>query len=96
MEETGFPAIAVHALGYYAPDTARLSNTIHSFFVETGARAQGQVAEAGIEVRLVTLAELAALILSGEFVLQLHVGAILLAGMRGHIDLGTFAPPALK
>jgi ADP-ribose pyrophosphatase len=96
LEETGFPALAVHALGDYAPDTARLSNTIQSFFVETGARAQGHEPEAGIEVRLVTPAELAALIGSGEFVLQLHVGAILLAGMRGHIDLGNFAAPALR
>ena len=29
----------------------------------------------------------AALILAGEFVLQLHIGALLLAGMRGHLDL---------
>jgi ADP-ribose pyrophosphatase len=90
LEETGFPAKTVHALGTYAPCTARLSNQLHSFFVETGARAQGQTAEAGIELKLVTPAELGALILSGEFVLQLHIGAILLAGMRGHIDLGAF------
>jgi hypothetical protein len=35
----------------------------------------------------VTPHELATLILSGEFVLQLHIGALLLAGMRGHLDL---------
>jgi ADP-ribose pyrophosphatase len=90
MEETGYPARAVHALGAYAPCTARLSNRVHSFFVETGERAEGQATEAGIELKLVTPAELAALIRSGEFVLQLHIGAILLAGMRGHIDLGAF------
>jgi ADP-ribose pyrophosphatase len=44
--------------------------------------------EAGIELKLVTPRELAALILAGEFVLQLHIGALLLAGMRGHLDLG--------
>ena len=87
-EETGFPARAVHALGSYAPCTARLSNQIHSFFVETGERA-GAPAEPGIELRLVTPAELARLILSGEFVLQLHIGALLLAGLRGYIDLST-------
>ena len=37
-----------------------------------------------------TPAELAALIASGEFTLQLHIGALMLAGMRGHIDLGAF------
>jgi hypothetical protein len=30
---------------------------------------------------------LSALILAGEFALQLHIGALLLAGMRGHLDL---------
>lgn len=86
-EETGFSARAVHALGAYAPCTARLSNQIHSFFVETGE--QGRPSETGIEMRLVTPAELARLILSGEFVLQLHIGALLLAGLRGFVDLGT-------
>ena len=40
LEETGFPAQKVHALGSYAPCTARLSNQIHSFFVETGPRSE--------------------------------------------------------
>ena len=40
-----------------------------------------------IELKLVTPHELAILILSGEFVLQLHIGALMLAGMRGHLDL---------
>jgi len=88
MEETGFPAKAVHALGAYAPCTARLSNRVHSFFVEAGERTADKT-EAGIELKLVTPAELGGLILSGEFVLQLHIGALLLAGMRGFIDLGT-------
>ena len=35
----------------------------------------------------VTPHELATLFLSGEFVLQLHIGALMLAGMRGHLDL---------
>jgi len=90
MEETGFPAKAVHALGAFAPCTARLSNRVHSFFVETGPRDLSQPTEAGIEQELVTPEELAGLIRSGEFVLQLHIGALLLAGMRGHIDLGAF------
>jgi ADP-ribose pyrophosphatase len=92
LEETGYPAKAVHALGDLAPCTARLSNHIHSFFAETGPRAEKHVAETGIEVRLVTPEVLAALILAGEFDLQLHIGAILLAGMRGHLDLEAFKP----
>ena len=92
LEETGYPSKAVHALGNLAPCTARLSNRIHSFFVETGPRAEKHAAETGIEVRLVTPEVLAALILAGEFDLQLHIGAILLAGIRGHLDLGAFTP----
>lgn len=90
LEETGYPARAVHPLGSHAPCTARLSNRIHSFFVETGPPTEAHMAEAGIEVKLVTPAELAALIRSGEFVLQLHIGAVLLAGMRGYLDLAAF------
>jgi len=44
--------------------------------------------EAGIELKLATPQELAELILAGEFVLQLHLGAVLLTGMRGHLNLG--------
>ena len=88
LEETGYPARAVHTLGAYAPCTARLSNRVHSFFVETGARAEAQASEAGIELKLVTPAELAAMIRSGEFMSQLHLGAILLAGLAGYLDLG--------
>jgi len=96
MEETGLLALRVHGLGTYAPCTARMSNLIHSFFVETGARAENHPLEAGIEVKLVTPKELASLILSGEFILQLHIGAILLAGLRDHIDLGGFGLPRKK
>ena len=96
LEETGFPARTVHPLGSYAPCTARLSNRVHSFFVETGPRAEKYPLEAGIEVKLVTPKELASLILSGEFILQLHIGAILLAGLRDHIDLGGFGLPRKK
>ena len=91
MEETGLAAKAVHALGAYAPCTARLSNQVHSFFVEAGERTAHKT-EAGIELKLVTPAELGGLILSGEFTLQLHIGALLLAGLRGFIDLGTLKP----
>jgi 8-oxo-dGTP pyrophosphatase MutT (NUDIX family) len=92
MEETGYPAKAVHALGSFSPCTARLSNRIHSFFVETGARPQGATIEAGVELNLVSPDELAAMIFSGEFSLQLHIGALMLAGMRGFIDLTAFTP----
>jgi ADP-ribose pyrophosphatase len=90
LEETGLKARAVHDLGTYAPCTARLSNLVHSFFVECDTLVPGAKSEAGIEVKLVSSPELAALIRSGEFVLQLHIGALMLAAMRGHIDPAPF------
>jgi hypothetical protein len=36
------------------------------------------------------------LILCGEFVLQLHIGALMLAGMRGHLDLAALARPGAR
>jgi ADP-ribose pyrophosphatase len=90
MEETGFAARAVHALGSYAPCTARLSNRVHSFFAEIDPITEGKEAEPGIELKLVSPVQLAEQILAGEFVLQLHIGALLLAGLRGYIDLGAF------
>jgi hypothetical protein len=73
--------------------TARLSNRVHSFFVATAAQAERPASEAGIELKLVTPAELGLLIQSGDFVLQLHIGALLLAGLAGHIDLAALQGP---
>ena len=88
LEETGLAARAIYPLGCYAPCTARLANTIHSYFVEAGPPAAQATVEAGIELKLVTPHEIGGLILSGEFVLQLHIGALMLAGLRGHLDFG--------
>jgi hypothetical protein len=41
-------------------------------------------------VKLVTPEELSDLIRAGTFTLQLHIGALLLAGMHGFIDLTAF------
>ena len=89
-EETGFAARAVHALGTYAPCTARLSNLVHSFYVQIDPNVERKPTEPGIELKLVSPTQLAELVLAGEFVLQLHIGAVLLAGLRGYIDLRAF------
>jgi len=91
LEETGLTAEAVFPLGSMAPCTARMSNRVHSFFVRTGPRPQNAVIEHGIEVRFATPAEIVELTAKGEFVLQLHLGALLLAGLQGHLDLSGFA-----
>jgi 8-oxo-dGTP pyrophosphatase MutT (NUDIX family) len=90
LEETGLTAATVAAVGNHAPCTARLSNRIHTFFVETEQAPAVLDAEPGLEVRLVTPAELGGLIRSGEFTLQLHIGALMLAGLKGHIDFESF------
>jgi ADP-ribose pyrophosphatase len=87
LEETGYPARAIHALGTAAPCSGRLSNRLHSFFVETGDRVSDFVAEPGITVKLVTASELVGMIKSGEFGMQQHLGALLLAELRSFIVL---------
>jgi 8-oxo-dGTP pyrophosphatase MutT (NUDIX family) len=87
QEETGFPAKAVHPLGSGVPCSARLSNRIHSFFVETGERISGFEPEPGMTVKLCASDELAAMVRTGELNLQLHLGALLLAELRGYIKL---------
>jgi 8-oxo-dGTP pyrophosphatase MutT (NUDIX family) len=87
LEETGYPARALHALGTTAPCAGRLSNRIHSYFVETGERVHGFAPEPGIEVALRSPAELAALIAAGGFEQQLHIGTLMLAQLRGFLKL---------
>lgn len=87
LEETGYPALAIHRLGTTAPCSGRLSNRLHSFFVETGEVSKEFRPEAGLEVKLVSLPDLAALITSGDFVSQLHIDTLMQAALRGFIDM---------
>jgi ADP-ribose pyrophosphatase len=88
QEETGYPAQAVHSLGAPAAAcTGRLSNHVHSFFVQTGDRVADFEPEPGLTVALKSPAELVALIRSGAFVQQLHLGALLLAELGGFLTL---------
>lgn len=87
LEETGYRTRAIHPLGVAAPCSGRLSNRIHSYFLETGERVDDFVPEPGILAKLVTGSELVRMIRSGEFVSQLHLGALLLAELRSFIVL---------
>ena len=87
LEESGFSARSIHPLGSAAPCTGRLSNRIHSFFVETIESAPAREPETGLTVKLVSLAELAQMIRAGEFISQLHLGALLLAELHGFVTL---------
>jgi 8-oxo-dGTP pyrophosphatase MutT (NUDIX family) len=87
LEETGLTARAVHALGENSACTGRLDNRIHNFFVAAGPRAADFEPEPGIAVKLVSPAEIVRLIRRGEFVSQMHIGALLLAELNGFIAL---------
>ena len=56
---------------------------MHSFFIEAGEKVADHTPEAGIEVRLVTPAELAGIIKAGQFDSQQHLGTLLLARLHG-------------
>jgi len=87
LEETGYPALKVHTLGVTAPCSGRLSNRLHSFFVEAGEPSPAFQPEAGLEVKLVSLPELLSLVSAGDFVSQLHIGTLMQAALHGWIDL---------
>jgi ADP-ribose pyrophosphatase len=99
LEETGFSAHAIHRLADTSPCTGRLNNRIHSFFVEAGARTGKFDPEPGVSAKLVTPAQLVRMIRRGEFVSQLHLGALLLAELHGFLALPrktTARPPARR
>jgi len=87
LEETGLTARRIEQLGEQSPCTGRLNNRIHSFFVEAGERIAAFKPEPGLTVKLASPAEVARLITSGNFISQLHLGALLLAELRGLLVL---------
>jgi ADP-ribose pyrophosphatase len=87
LEETGYPTRSVHPLGTAAPCSGRLGNRIHSYFLHTGERVDNFVPEPGLTVDLASPSELIRMIKSGEFISQLHLGALLLAELRSFIKL---------
>ena len=91
LEETGLTARAVHPLGEKSACTGRLNNRVHSFFVEAGERSPSFKPEPGVTARLVSPAELVRLIKAGDFVSQLHLGALLLAELHGFLSLPQLA-----
>jgi ADP-ribose pyrophosphatase len=87
LEETGFPARTVTPLGITAPCTGRLSNRMHSFFVETEEHGVDVTPESGLTVTLVSPTGLVRLIAAGEFISQLHLGTLLLAELHSLLEL---------
>ncbi len=87
LEETGYPTLAVYPLGIAAACSGRLSNRIHPYFPQTAERITNFTPEPGLSVDLVTASELVQMIKSGEFIQQLHLGALLLAELQSFIVL---------
>jgi ADP-ribose pyrophosphatase len=78
-EETGLLCRSLRYLGDFDPDTGRLENRAHVFLIEAEEAQAAFLPEPGLEVRLVTLAELRALIRNGGFRHLLHIAALMLA-----------------
>jgi ADP-ribose pyrophosphatase len=95
-EETGLKARRIHALGSHAADSARLGNSIHSYLVETEDEDRLPEPEPGIVVQLVSIERLIALILSGEFDLQLHVATVGVALMQPSFARLLMASPSSR
>ena len=81
-EETGLEAQIIHTLGTTPAEVGRLENLHHMFFVEASEPSPGFVAEAGIEVALLTRAELDDQIRAGALDHPLHLALIFLHDLR--------------
>jgi 8-oxo-dGTP pyrophosphatase MutT (NUDIX family) len=87
LEECGLPAKTVQALGVNTSDAGRLSNRVHSFFVEAGSQIPDFEPEPGITTRFVTPSELIEAVRTGEFGAQANLGTLLQAVILGHFKL---------
>jgi 8-oxo-dGTP pyrophosphatase MutT (NUDIX family) len=82
-EEVGLEVRAIRNLGSYDPDTGRLENRLHVFWVETSDPDPGFVPESGMAIELVSFETLRSYVLAGRFRHQLHIGALGLAWLSG-------------
>jgi ADP-ribose pyrophosphatase len=82
LEEAGMRADEIVNLGTFIPDTGRVDVGSHAFFAR-GERVAAPAADAGVEVRWITAAELHAMMRGGEFRFQLHWGIIAAALVHG-------------
>lgn len=87
-EETGLVADRVTNLGAFIPDTGRLQLESHAFLIRTRTDAL-HTTEPGLEVRLVTTAELLRMMRTLEFRHQIHWAIVAAAMIRADWkDLG--------
>jgi ADP-ribose pyrophosphatase len=82
-EETGLDARIIRYLGSYYPDTGRLENRLHIFWVETSDPDPDFIPEPGMSLEFVDFDSLKRHVVAGRFRHQLHVGALGLAMISG-------------
>jgi 8-oxo-dGTP pyrophosphatase MutT (NUDIX family) len=79
LEETGLVAKDIHYLGKYVPDSGRLENYLHSFFVTAFQDSDHKfIPELDVEPKFVTLEELIQMAVRGQIVNH-HISIIFLA-----------------
>jgi ADP-ribose pyrophosphatase len=81
MEETGLEVESLRCLGSFYPDTGRLQNRLHAFYVRASDPAPEFVPEPGMAVRFVNQTELVQLVRTQELRHQLHLGVLLAASL---------------
>jgi ADP-ribose pyrophosphatase len=85
LEETGLIAKDVVPLGVWFPDTGRLGNRLHAFFVHASNPDPKFIPESGMSLEFTTSAKLKDSIRAGEFQHLLHVSLLALAELHGLI-----------
>ncbi len=84
-EETGLDAKEIAYLGCYYPDTGRLENRLHAFFVSASNPDPEFAPETGMSVHFFNGKKVRDIILSGEFRHQLHLGIFAVASLMGFV-----------
>ena len=87
LEETGFRAHSTHLLGVKTNDAGRLGNRVYSYFIEIEDRSPDFRPEEGVAIELVTVSELAGMIVNGGFDAQAHLGTVTLAALHGYVEI---------
>lgn len=82
-EETGLAPESITSLGWYFPDTGRLQNRLHAYFVEASNPHPEFRPEPGMEIHFLHPKELRSYALSGKFRHQLHLGLFAMAHWMG-------------
>jgi ADP-ribose pyrophosphatase len=87
LEETGYVADRVEHIGTMIPDTGRYENRAWCFVAQNARPASGtHELEEGVAPILVDLQEVPGLIRSSEFDHALHLAALMLAFVSGHVS----------